>query len=301
MSYPTRPPYFAHRLVRLLTKTAAALEIGPEGCWLVSVIAFVEDAKQYSGPVKYFNETLAPVCGFASIGRLSRARDKAVNAGWLHYEPGGKGIAGVYWAEIPPRYRTIPDGATDETTDLPIVSLSILDRQTGDKREINDRQAIGKQQTFLPIPNPIPNPDEERAPTTAAKIPNADLLFRLIDTWNALPPDIVKPGNGARREPPGKEVIKGWRRVQNDTEAREPFSDLERLKDAIEKARFCHGRGWFSLPWMFGTNKNGEWNAVKLLKGGFDDDKHCRSKDISRGRIGPGQRFDPSATMPNDW
>lgn len=299
--YPKRPPYFAHRLVRLMTKTAAALEIGPEGCWLVSIIAFVEDAKQYSGPVKYFNETLAPVCGFASIGRLIRARERAVKAGWLHYEHGGKGIAGTYWADIPPHYRTLPDNPTDESTDLPFVSPSKMEGQTEGNRKETGGEPEGKRQSFLPIPSPIPNPEKERARVAPAEIPKSEILFRLIDLWNELPEEIVRSGNGAKRDKPAQAIVKGWRRVQGDREAQEPFSDPERLKEAIGRAKFCHRQGWFTLPWLFGRNKNGEWNAVKLLNGGYDDDTHCRSNGQRRASVGPGQRYDPSATIPNDW
>lgn len=298
-AYPKRPPYFAHRLVRLMTKTAAALEIGPEGCWLVSIIVFVEDAKQYRGPVKYFNETLAPVCGFASIGRLIRARTKAVKAGWLHYESGGKGVAGTYWAEIPSQYRTLPDNPTDESTDLPFVSPPKMEGQTEGSERANEGQTEGKRQTFLP--NPIPSPQEESAPGDSANLPNAELLFRLIELWNELKPETVRRGNGASKDKPAQAVIKGWRRVQRDPEAQKAFEDLDLLHKAIRKAKFCHGKGWFTLPWLFGKNKYGEWNAVKLISGGYDDDNHCRNNGRRKGSIGPGQRYDPTAQLENDW
>lgn len=39
---------------------------------------------------------------------------------------------------------------------------------------------------------------------------------------------------------------------------------------AIQGAQFCHGQGWFTLPWLFGTNKNREFNICRLLAGAHD-------------------------------
>ena len=36
-----------------------------------------------------------------SLAGMKRVRDKAVEAGWLHYEPGTKGRAARYWVTIP--------------------------------------------------------------------------------------------------------------------------------------------------------------------------------------------------------
>jgi hypothetical protein len=96
-------------------------------------------------------------------------------------------------------------------------------------------------------------------------------LLVLIDGWNALEPSIVKPGNGARRDPISKAVLQGWQRVNRDPEAREAFRDLPALLAAIRKARFCHGQDWFDLEWMFSKNKARKWNAVKVLNGQHDD------------------------------
>jgi hypothetical protein len=71
-----------------MSKCCAAQEIGPEACWLVTVIAHQGDAIRYARPVTFFNGQLMPIYGFDSEGRLIRARARAVEGGWLHYDPG---------------------------------------------------------------------------------------------------------------------------------------------------------------------------------------------------------------------
>ena len=92
--YPKRSSHFAHKFCRTLTKSAAAQELGPEACWLLSVIVHQEDAIRYSRPVTFWNDQLLPLCGFGSRKRLESARRKAIEGGWIHYKPGGKSKPG---------------------------------------------------------------------------------------------------------------------------------------------------------------------------------------------------------------
>jgi hypothetical protein len=179
-AYPQRPPYFAHRFVRLLTKSAAAQEIGPEACWLLTIIAHQEDAKRYRGAVTYYNEQLLPLCGFGGKDRLVRARLKAVSAGWLHYDGGSKGIPAKYWVLIPDAYQDIEDGPMDETSD----SFAVL-KPDGNQDGNQDgkpicrpktgrqpgRQSDGKRASSYPNPIPIPISCSE-LPSTAASEPD---------------------------------------------------------------------------------------------------------------------------------
>ena len=126
--YPKRDAYFSHRFVRLLTKTAMAQVIGPKACWLLTVVVHQEDSKRYTGPVNYWNYQLESVGGFGSRGSLVRAREKAVGAGWLHYEPGGKGKCGKYWVIIPERFEDLPDLPSDEN---PSEYPSVLEQENG--------------------------------------------------------------------------------------------------------------------------------------------------------------------------
>ncbi|MBN2133634.1 MAG: hypothetical protein JW741_29300, partial [Sedimentisphaerales bacterium] len=111
--YPKRESHFAHKLIRLMIRSCAAQEIGTDGFLLVAVIAHTEDAKHYTAPVTFWNDQLMSILGFASWGKLDRARKRAVAAGWLHYESGGKRVVGKYWGTVPRNLEGLPDGAVD--------------------------------------------------------------------------------------------------------------------------------------------------------------------------------------------
>lgn len=115
--YPRRPQYFAHRYCRLLTKCCAAMEIGPTAALLCMTIAMLEDSKRYTGPVTFYNEQLMPLIGVATWDALHRARDLALQHGWLVYQPGnrGKRRPGRYWVAIPADVDTLNDSACDES------------------------------------------------------------------------------------------------------------------------------------------------------------------------------------------
>lgn len=112
--YPKRPRFFAFRFVRLMAKVCLANEIGAEACWLLAVIASTEDAGGYRKAVTFWNEQLFPLAGLGSVSALKRVREKLVESGWLHYEPGAKGRAAKYWVMIPDHLEGIDDGPTDE-------------------------------------------------------------------------------------------------------------------------------------------------------------------------------------------
>jgi len=118
-------------------------------------------------------------------------------------------------------------------------------------------------------------------------------LTELIGGWNALGPTIVKVGNGARRNPPSKVVLRGWERAQRDPELAVALSDVPALLGAIRKARFCHRQDWFSLPWILGRSRDGELHVTKLLNGAYD---HGNRKE--KHHIGAGQRHDPTGSDP---
>lgn len=279
--YPKRGSYFAYKVIRMMGKMCAAQIMGPEACWLVTIIANLEDVKRYTEPVTFFNEQLMPISGFNSKNSFARARKKAIGAGWLHYTPGGKGVAGSYWALIPDRFKDIPDTPFDEgfpvqnsTTNntVPPQVSGAGSHQERDGKRTDNGTANGPHS--YPIPNPIPSPQEEGpAPATAgcpaSKQPPPALLA-LIAAWNALGPSIVKLGNGAESDPPSQAVLKGWAAVQKSKEARPAFDDLEKLMTAIRKARFCHGEDWFDLTWLLTKNQRREWKVLVLLRGGYD-------------------------------
>lgn len=180
--YPSdRPSFFANRFVRLLTKSAAANEITPETCWLLTVIVQQEDAKRYRSAVTFWNPQLMSVCGLRSNERLNNARRRAVDNGWLHYEPGAKSRAGRYWVLVPAEYRDIVDGPCDEASTVcdsvsevitepsPNVEtpIQVGNRKANPNRKDDsfrnpDRKADSKPASFNPKPLSGRNPDSDQ-------------------------------------------------------------------------------------------------------------------------------------------
>ena len=178
MEYPKRDKFFAVKVSRLLAKSCAAQYLGPEGCWLLCVIVGVEDAKKYSGPVTFYNEQLAPLCGFASLGRLIRSRKRCVETGWLHYHEGGKRKPAQYWVKIPKSAEHLPDSPVDESYSILEVETqqsqdveeslsSTMEAKTEGKRNVSDmqtkgiRHANGSPPNLVPVPGPKPGPKKE--------------------------------------------------------------------------------------------------------------------------------------------
>ena len=165
--YPKRPSHFAHKFVRRLAKSAAAQEIGPEACWLLTVIAHQEDAVHYRRAVTWYEGQLMPLVGLKCRRTLARVREKAIEAGWLHYEPGRKGVAGVYWVLIPDHAEPFDDSPigdddgflcdTSVTERAPQVSHQQRQKSAGSVAPMSPepRQMC---HTSNPVPNPIPNP-----------------------------------------------------------------------------------------------------------------------------------------------
>ena len=146
---------------------------------MLTVIAITEDARGYRPPgVTFFNEQLMPMAGFGSVDSLARARKKAVDAGWLHYEAGGKGRAGKYWVIIPEAFVCVDDAPSDEGNDRnnlrngadnqtlvvpqrcgdnPQTSAETTARQPADK--CGDNPQASAEHSSCTYPIPIPNTD----------------------------------------------------------------------------------------------------------------------------------------------
>ena len=167
MKYTQRPSFWAHRVVRLMTKLCIGQDIGSDAIVLIAVIAHTEDATRYTKPVSFFNSNLQQVCGFAKWERLDRARKAAVNAGWLEYENHGKRKAGLYRTLVPSEHEEADDSIKGEL--YPDEGYNEGYKQgykqgynegykQGADRDINRGQTGG---TFYPNPNPNPNPNTE--------------------------------------------------------------------------------------------------------------------------------------------
>lgn len=118
-------------------------------------------------------------------------------------------------------------------------------------------------------------------------------LLELIDGWNSLGEQIVKPGNGARRQPPAKAVLSGWKRATKNPEQREYLTDIPAVLKRIETAKFLHGRGFFSLSWLFGKNNKQELVLPHLMNGDYSGANGNGKRDT---KPGPGQQHPADAT-----
>lgn len=163
--YPKRDPFFAHRFVRLLQKSCAAMEIGPNACLLLCYIAHTEDAVRYSGPVKFWNEQLMTTMGFKSPKQLNDCRKRAVEAGWLVYERSGHRQVGKYWVAIPAEFEGLDDSVIEPIhseygTNSGMNGERIAERIGDGSRNESRNESVtesGKPSNPVPKPNPKPN------------------------------------------------------------------------------------------------------------------------------------------------
>lgn len=245
--YPAREPFFAHRFVRVLTKSAAVQELGTEAAWLLTVVAHQEDAKRYSGPVTYWNEQLMPLCGFASKGRLVRARERAVAAGWLHYEPGAKGQPGRYWCQIPESQQSLTDGPCDES--LPdSVPLSNGKRTANGRNADGKRTANGPHSTLTLIP----------VPEGAADAADASLESDFIKRWNSAGLVHCRSITATRRKA-----------LRARLKAPDWLRDWPAAIERASRSAFCRGendRGWRAdIDWFLRPD-----TLTRILEGKYD-------------------------------
>jgi hypothetical protein len=165
MNYPKREPFFAHKFVRLLTKSCAAQDIGLNAFSLLCVIAHQEDSARYSGPVRFWNEQLMNVLGFKSPKQLNDCRSKAIQFGWLSYERSGNREVGRYAVTIPESFEGLEDTQIEDNRSLNHSSIHAengmskerIAERLGDESRNESVTESGKPS----IPNPIPNPNPE--------------------------------------------------------------------------------------------------------------------------------------------
>lgn len=98
-----RPAYWAIQVTKALLDCEAALTIGEKAVLLVIAIAATEDKVRYAKPVTFHNEPLARKIGLKKWRSLNRARQAAIDAGWLEYiaPPNGSSSPGSYRTLIP--------------------------------------------------------------------------------------------------------------------------------------------------------------------------------------------------------
>lgn len=102
--YPLdRPQFWAMHVLRALLNSEAIDTIGEKAFLLVMAVANVEDQIGYTRPITFHNVHLCRQIGIKKVDTLAAARQRAVEAGWLHYDrpPKGTRKPGHYWTKIP--------------------------------------------------------------------------------------------------------------------------------------------------------------------------------------------------------
>jgi len=199
LQYPDRSAFFAHKFVRLLQKSCAALDIGQGACLFLCYIAHTEDAARYSGPVRFWNEQLMTVMGFKSPKQLNEARSRAEDAGWLVYERSGNRQVGRYWVTIPDRFEGLDDTVIEDNHS---VNHSESGTNSGmnsgmNKERIAERISDGKRNEKVtesgkpsipspdPDPNPIPRGEESLSAIAAPPAINTGWQRMILEAFDA--------------------------------------------------------------------------------------------------------------------
>ena len=99
--YPKRDGFYAMKVLRALSLSMDAPDLGPVACWLLTIIATREDQLRYEQAPQFYNQHLMTTMGMSCAKQLDRARDKAEAMGWLHYERNHNRAMARYWTKIP--------------------------------------------------------------------------------------------------------------------------------------------------------------------------------------------------------
>jgi hypothetical protein len=185
MNYPKREPFFAHKFVRLLTKSCAAQDIGLNAFALLCVIAHQEDSARYSGPVRFWNEQLMNVLGFKSPKQLNDCRAKAIQFGWLGYERSGNREVGRYAVIVPEGFEGLDDSPIESIRSVNHsesgTNKERIAERLGDESRNESVTESGKPSVPSPVPVPsiyTPGPDV----TVPDKL-NTEQFREVVSRW----------------------------------------------------------------------------------------------------------------------
>lgn len=184
IEYPKRETFFAMRFLRLLTKCAAAMEIGHDGFALLMVIVGQEDACRYTRPVNFWNPQLATLIGLrgGDVDGLRRTRDRCIKAGWLQYQPGNKQSPARYFVTIPALVSDFGDSGSDESPREYAGNPASKAQETNQESAQNPRgirvESAENPRPSIPSPPPFPISKSAAAPPPAQeKTPPEPGLF----------------------------------------------------------------------------------------------------------------------------
>jgi hypothetical protein len=224
---------FAIRYLKWLFDSGASTEIGPDAVALITAVVICEDELHYERAPNFFNEQLARRCGIASVHALIRARDRAVAAGLLVYEPATKRNPGRYF-------------------------VCGFHAQSA-------RKAEGKRKESATLHTPTNNHLEEERIEFAFP----PELTEWVVWWNGLHTrGLVTAGSSLK---PNKTLVAAYRRAMGNPKVMSLLSDKNAIERAIAESSFVQ-KPWFRLAKLFGAkNKSGEYIVSELLSGSYRD------------------------------
>lgn len=289
--YPTRDPFFSNSFVRLLTRMRIANEIGADGAWCLAIIVFQEDATFYTRPVTFWDDQLADKIGVTARS-LRVIRSRLVEAGWLHYEPGRKGVPGRYWVLLPEFADSIADGPSDDH--FPERIQAGCSENSSAKATQTGLESDLEVSLFNPTHIPTPKESARKKSGDSKKPPKSvpEKLRELINGINALPdgimPRITKPDSPT--------LIAGWSRVNRDPEAASLFSDVPALLAKIRGSPYLQHQPWFRCEWLFKKDQDRvTWNVSKIMNGNY---VHANNSGCYKPSAG---KYDPSDPVQNNF
>ncbi len=277
-NYPSRQQFFANRFIRLLGKTCVAQEIGCTGFALLVTIVMTEDASRYRRAVTFYDGQLMPILGMDSKKTLATARQKAIEAGWLHYQHGSKGRPGRYWVLIPEHANGIEDTPIDDGEDESNQMRTKCGVNFTQKEESN-RERIGEEtgenrerigHPFLPTPIPTPIPKYIHVADAPACCDSAEKPDEIL---KVNPSDLQAEWNRCLGLVPIKSMSQK-RKVALKARSRDAVF-VEKWREcivAIANSDFCCGggeRGWRAdVDWFLRPD-----TYLKILEGKFANER----------------------------
>jgi len=264
-TYPTdrQGRGFAIRFLKWLVESGATTEIGPEAVSVLVVVVTLEDRWHYQRAVNLYNEQLEIRAGFRNTKTMDVARDKAVKAGLLHYEPSVKRTPGVYWV-------------LENDPQMPSINYQEFGRDTGENQDGSGAPP------YQVIPT---TPRSTKRLSSQADGQSPD-LHDWIEWWNGLHANGLVSSKASTA--PSKAVTKAWSTVQKSFELQELLADRSAIETAIQQSNFVRG-GWFRLEKLLGgKNRAGEFIVRMLVDGGYASTAENRTANT-----GPGVNFDP--------
>lgn len=281
-----RPAYFGNRVLRLAIKTALAQHIGTDALALLVVICMTEDARRYRGPVAFWNDQLLPLVGFGKWERLDKARNAAIEAGWLLYEAGGRHRPGLYRATIPTEFDDVTDAAVDEGSPTDRVLEPPVDTPLDIPQKGSNRGATGGTSggttggTFLPTPKPLPEPAPETCAAIAAHAETTSKRRRTKAELSA-PQPIELPSE--LNTPECRQALDDWQ--EHRRQLRKPLNALAVGKLLKEWSKKGAGRFVAAVDHSIANG----WQGIFEPKSAQQGD--ANAEDDPRGNFAAGRRY----------